>query len=732
MDNNSGSEQSSDKLHILDYWRIIRVRIATILLVFLLTAITTTVVTFLIPPTYMSISRIAVEKDTSDIAPLMGVQTAQSSFDPYFISTEFEKIQSQIVLDAVVQSCELREEWKDDNGGEPLTELVARKRLEKVIDVSQYRNTSIIELRAYDGDEDLAREIAQALAEEYKSYRSNLQKRRVEAGINKLKERMEKTDEEISVMQAKVDNLRVKLGISDAAGEDSYSIVEPEIVRRYESELITAKGLYTQQATLLKGLKEQSSENLRESILTAYPDAQLDALVREYQTGQTTLANKSIDLGEGHPTIKSLRAALQSFDSQIQNRIQGILAGLELRVSSSLAQVNELQMAVDDAKSKEAKVQEEGREYFDAKRRLSNTTRMRDTILFRIMQEEVDLDLPKESSVEIIDKADNPIRPVRPNIPINIALGVIVGLILGVGLAFFIEYLDTSVKTIDDVERALNAAVLGVIPQNVGSLVDEGEESPHAEAYRVLRTNILFAARKSEDQTTFTVVSGGAGEGKTTTMFNLAVIFAQLGDRILVVDSDLRRPSMHRYFKVTNSIGLTNLLLGQNTLDEVIQTTDIPNMHFIPSGKLPSSSMGVLSSSKMKDFVADMKSRYDYVFFDAPPIMGVSDASVLASAVDLCVLVVQYRKYPQLMTQRAKDMVIKVGGDLAGVVLNNINISQDSYYYYYSGYYYDYYYKSRENEEKSEDVKEPDVIEVKDKSMISKDASGDENIKPKY
>ena len=728
MDNNSGSEQSSDKLHILDYWRIIRVRIATILLVFLLTAITTTVVTFLIPPTYMSLSRIAVEKDTSDIAPLMGVQTAQSSFDPYFISTEFEKIQSQIVLDAVVQSCELREEWKDDNGGEPLSELVARKRLEKVIDVSQYRNTSIIELRAYDGDEDLAREIAQALAEEYKSYRSNLQKRRVEAGINKLKERMEKTDEEISVMQATVDDLRVKLGISDAAGEDSYSIVEPEIVRRYESELITAKGLYTQQATLLKGLKEQSSENLRESILTAYPDAQLDALVREYQTGQTTLANKSIDLGEGHPTIKSLRAALQSFDSQIQNRIQGILAGLELRVSSSLAQVNELQMAVDDAKSKEAKVQEEGREYFDAKRRLSNTTRMRDTILFRIMQEEVDLDLPKESSVEIIDKADNPIRPVRPNIPLNIALGVIVGLILGVGLAFFIEYLDTSVKTIDDVERALNAAVLGVIPQNVGSLVDEGEESPHAEAYRVLRTNILFAARKSEDQTTFTVVSGGAGEGKTTTMFNLAVIFAQLGDRILVVDSDLRRPSMHRYFKVTNSIGLTNLLLGQNTLDEVIQTTDIPNMHFIPSGKLPSSSMGVLSSSKMKDFVADMKSRYDYVFFDAPPIMGVSDASVLASAVDLCVLVVQYRKYPQLMTQRAKDMVIKVGGDLAGVVLNNINISQDSYYYYYSGYYYDYYYKSRENEENSEDVKESDS----GKSLVSEAASDREDVKPKY
>ena len=336
--------------------------------------------------------------------------------------------------------------------------------------------------------------------------------------------------------------------------------------------------------------------------------------------------------------------------------------------------------------------------------------------------------LPKESTVEITDDADLPIKAVRPNIPLNIALGVVVGLVLGVGLAFFIEYLDTSVKTIDDVERALNAAVLGVIPQNVGSLLDEGDESPHAEAYRVLRTNILFAGRKSETQTTFSVVSGGAGEGKTTTMFNLAVVFAQQGDRVLVVDSDLRRPSMHRFFKLSNNIGLTNYLLGQATIEEVIQTTELPSLHFIPSGKLPSSSMGILSSAKMKEFVAEMKSRYDYVFLDAPPIMGVSDASVLASMVDMCVLVVQYRKYPQLMTQRAKDMVTKVGGELVGVVLNNINISQDSYYYYYSGYYYDYYYKSREKEESADEAQDG----KKDAKLLAKADIGGEDEKPKY
>jgi len=133
--------------------------------------------------------------------------------------------------------------------------------------------------------------------------------------------------------------------------------------------------------------------------------------------------------------------------------------------------------------------------------------------------------------------------------------------------------------------------------------------------------------------------------------------------------------------------------MKQNTLEEVIQTTKLPMMDFMASGKLPSSSLGILNSARMKDFIKDVRQRYDFVFFDSPPIMGVSDASILASEVDLSVLVVQYRKYPQAMTLRAKQMVEKVGGTLLGVVLNNINISQDSYYYYYSGYYYDYYSK---------------------------------------
>jgi len=239
--------------------------------------------------------------------------------------------------------------------------------------------------------------------------------------------------------------------------------------------------------------------------------------------------------------------------------------------------------------------------------------------------------------------------------------------------------------------------VLGVIPQNVGLLIEEGAESPHAEAYRVLRTNLLFA-RKDDKLNTTAVVSAGAGEGKSTTVLNLATVFAQSGQRVVIVDSDLRRPTLHKLLKVTNNLGLTNYLLKQNTLDEVIQTTSVPTLDFLASGKLPSSSLGILSSSAMKDLIGELKARYDIVFFDSPPIMGVSDASILASEVDMTVQVIQYRRYPQPMNVRAKQLIEKVGGNLVGIVLNNINMSQDESYYYYSGYYQDYYAKNEDSE----------------------------------
>jgi capsular exopolysaccharide synthesis family protein len=223
----------------------------------------------------------------------------------------------------------------------------------------------------------------------------------------------------------------------------------------------------------------------------------------------------------------------------------------------------------------------------------------------------------------------------------------------------------------------------------VKPLNQEGGESPHSESYRVLRTNLQFA-NKGEHGGAFAMLSGGVGEGKSTTLFNLAYICATMGSKVLIVDSDLRRPVQHTFLDMSNRFGLTNVLLRDVPIEETIKATSVPNLHFLPSGKLPRNSIGLLDSRRIRELIKNLKARYDYVFFDSPPVMGVSDASILAAELDGVMLVVQYRKYPRVMSARAKRLIENVGGNILGVVLNNINIMRDDYYYYYHSYYSHY------------------------------------------
>jgi capsular exopolysaccharide synthesis family protein len=242
------------------------------------------------------------------------------------------------------------------------------------------------------------------------------------------------------------------------------------------------------------------------------------------------------------------------------------------------------------------------------------------------------------------------------------------------------------VKTLEDVERYLQVPVLAVIPKDVGVLHRQSGNSPDAEAYRILRTNIEFNRKNPEDNA-ITVVSGGAGEGKSTTLVNLAYICAQGGYTTLMIDADLRRPRLHTFFDINNSVGLTNYLTTELMLEDVILQTPVDNLYFMPSGILPADAAGILNSRRMSELIQDVKQRFDLVLVDSPPILGVSDASVLASEVDLTMLVVQHRKLPRNMLLRVKQAVENVGGHVIGVVLNNVDVRSDSQYQYYTSYY---------------------------------------------
>ncbi len=693
------------KLHFLDYWRIIRIRKTVILAVFLLVVITATIVTFILPESYSSMARIKVERDVTDVSGVEGggVQVAgMSSYDPYFIQTEFEVIQSQVILDKVVEDLNLNKTWGDKYHLDgPLKTAESRRILKGMIELRPTRNTSLIEIRVYSDNADEAARIANQLAKTYADHRQSERRDLTMNGIKTFEDKLKEYYNEVTKQEEQVDKLRRELHVVDTDPQSTGpgSTLGPVNVLHYNSLKIDNEAQWIKEAQLLEKLKDIQATNaplLRQALPTAAPDSMLNTLLQDFISAEEKLVTQLNDLGPNHPDVQRTIKLRDELDHKINERVSGIIAGMEVHVSALWAVVSNSVQKVEEAKSNDMQIAEASRPYFLAKADLDRVKKFRDVLALRAQQESIEVALPKTMMVTLVDPAEANLKPVRPNKPLNIALGIIIGLVVGVGLAFFIEYLDTSVKTIDDVERTLQAPVLGVIPQNVGYLIEEGAESPHAEAYRVLRTNLLFS-RKDDKLNTVAVVSAGAGEGKSTTVFNLATVFAQGGQRVLVVDSDLRRPTLHKLLNVANNLGLTNYLMKQNSLEEVIQTTSLATLDFMSSGKLPSSSLGILNSAQMKDLISELKQRYDFVFFDSPPIMGVSDASILASEVDMTLQVIQYRRYPQPMNIRAKQLIEKVGGNLIGIVLNNINMSQDESYYYYSGYYH-YYYSKNEDE----------------------------------
>jgi polysaccharide biosynthesis transport protein len=690
------------RLHFLDYWRIIRIRKAVIILVFLLVSITATFVTFLLPKSYSSKARIRVNHDTTDIPNMTGMP-AMSGYDPFFIQTEFAVIQSELILDKVIErpDLNLNKVWTDKfHQTTPLKTADSRRILKGMLELTPERNTSLIDITVYSDDANEAAKLAEAVAETYKQYRKEQFEESLTHGIAVFDREKTNYEDQIQRQETNVDRLRTELQVVDTDPQSSSpgSTLGPVNIMAYNNQKIEKEIQAASLGMMLTQLTNLGPRELQETLPSVTPDAILTSLLQDRNSAESALVKQRVTLGESHPDVLTTIKLIDTTERQITNRVNGILESMRTQLAAANASAAEVDRQLEAAKQKDLEVTARTRPYYLEKAKLEQLKRFEEVLFFRAGQDKMNVKIPAENVVVIVDKAEVKPQPVRPNRPVNIALGIIIGLVVGMGLAFFIEYLDTSVKTIDDVERTLQAPVLGVIPQNVGYLLEEGAESPHAEAYRVLRTNLLFS-RKDDKLNTIAVVSAGAGEGKSTTVCNLATVFAQGGQRVLMVDSDLRRPTLHKLLQVNNTLGLTNYLLKQNTLEEVIQTIpQLPSLDFMASGKLPSSSLGILNSAQMKDLITELKRRYDFIFFDSPPIMGVSDASILASEVDMTLQVIQYRRYPQPMNIRAKQLIEKVGGNLIGIVLNNINMAQDESYYYYSGYYHDYYSKNDDDD----------------------------------
>ena len=670
------------RLHFLDYWRVVKTRKAIVLVVLLVVVLVAATITYMQPKIYQASCRIKVEQERPTVAVFE--REAYPTYDPYFLQTQYEIIQSQKILYPIITYFKLQETW---GGGQPLPMDIALRRLKGSLGVRRYRDTSLIEISVESEQPAMAAQLANKIAEFFSKDRLEVRRRETQRGLDKLRDKLDEQKAKVRATQQRVEQLRRDLNVPVFAGVKLNDMT----IQQLEQQQTAAKVDLVTRETRLRELQKLSPQQLRNAAATSFNDPTLAGLLQNLDTTDVQLERLKLQFGPDHPDLRSMVVQRDKLQAQIDARVDGLMRGLEIDCKMTQTRAAELQKQLDDLKKQSLVLDSEAfLPYRNAQRDEESETRQYEAMNVQFQQELVKLDMPR-SPVEVTDVAEIPLFPVRPNMTMNLILAGAAGLVLGIALAFFIEFLDTSVKIMEDVERFLGLPVLGVIPQGIVQLSQTESTPAHLESYRMLRTNIDFS-QPSTDRKSLAVLSAGAGEGKSFTLTNLAFVYAQQGARVLIVDSDLRRPTAHKYLGVDRHNGLSDFLSGTKAIDEIIQATNTANVWLIPAGSPKSSKLALplLTSGRMNQLIKDVGQRFDVVLYDTPPVLGISDAVIVAREVGNSVLVVQHRRFPRQMSLRARKMVENAGGKLLGVIVNNVHVGHEDTYYYYHDHYEHY------------------------------------------
>ena len=397
---------------------------------------------------------------------------------------------------------------------------------------------------------------------------------------------------------------------------------------------------------------------------------------------------------EDHPEVRAVRAQLSAREGELRAAVQQNLLVLSGQIENEQSQLNQIRADQANFPELENRLQE-----LNIQLGLDQ-----ETVRFLTSQQyQAEITTAAASAyVSVVDPAGGA-YPVTTGSRTNLLLGAILGLILGVGAAFFLEYLDRTVRTSADVEMLLSIPVLGIIPRlrkvppeseaddrraGLPLLVALDPLDPAAEAYRSLRMNIMFMSTDERPIKTLLFSSPGPSEGKSTTSINFAVMLAQQGERVLLVDADVRRPALHRAMDVLREPGLTDLLTGNAEVRDAVRPNVLPNLDLLPSGPFPSNPSELLNSKKMKQVLKDFEGTYGHIILDSPPILAVTDSAILGAHTDGVVLVLRSGETEQRAAERAVEQIRRVGVRIFGAVLNEVASTtvEESYYmqYYYS------------------------------------------------
>ena len=711
--------------HLYDYLLILR-KHQWLILSFLLAVVTiVSIATFRMQSVYVASARIEIDRENGSILPFQGVDSYDYMMDDNYIETQSKILTSETLALQTIRSSGLgaRPEFASPTGP---SEAVAIGSLENQkrpaelgaflgsLGVRRVPNSRLLDVSFESTDPQFA---ARVVNEHIRNFQDQ-----------NIKSRYDETARATSWLRDQLEELKIKVQES----EDKRIAYE----RKNQIWTLDDKSNITTQrlADVNKTLTDAQDDRMRKQALYEFAKAgdiadvpalrdnvTLQALNQKRQGVSEDYVDALNQYGPNFPKVLRLQAQLKDIDQLIQKENVNTLRRIESEYREARQRENMMMQALDEQKVEANQLAERLVEYNILKREAEANKTLYDGLMTKLKEVDISSAL-RSSNIRVVDPAMIPAYPSRPAKARNIALAFLVGLVGGIGLALLREYLDNTVKTPDDIETLARLPSLAVVPQ-FGSSNGNGTrkhllkgiaanghdkrielvaqhlpKSQMSEAFRALRTSLLLSQPGRPPQVIL-VTSALPREGKTTAAANLAVTLAQLGDHTVLVDADLRKPGVGRLLNLNGGkyAGLSSYLAGVSSLDLVtVPHPAIPNLAAIPTGPLPPNPADLLSSTKLTEAIAELRSKFKFVVIDSPPIMAATDAVILSVQTDGVLLVVRSGETPKEAFTRTRDLLNSVKCHMLGVVLNAVDSSAPDYYYSYRYYPYSYGYGPQE------------------------------------
>jgi succinoglycan biosynthesis transport protein ExoP len=761
----SQNDKKTD-IDLVETWRIILKRKWAIIIfaggLFFFTAI----FTFLATPMYKSTATLMLEEETSrmlSIEDTFGYQTPVTR-DLRGFNTQLKLLKMKSLAERVVQQANLknREDFQQANQmkrgffgtlvhivtfgwlrsskktSDPKTDAplaVANYSYEawliqKHLNIKSIRDTKLVELSYTSSSPILAAEIVNTIAREFKKFSVDMRLQTTQQASDFLSDNIAQLSQELDEKNTELQRYSQEKDIFLLNPTESTAVSELEQVNRAYTE---ARLERISKETIYKELRDMEANTIPQFV----DNPAIQQLKADYIRAKNEYKAVEREYGPSHPQYVQAKSRFESLRDDLQNAVN---------------------VAESDYKTA---LQREGRILADLNRQKENVVRTdSNAIQYRVLRDEVEqktklinslrekqqaamvsarLGGLETSNISIIDQGEVPTKPISPKKGLNLFLAILFGALGGVGLCFVLEYIDNTVKGPEDVEKLVGLPSMGVIPfvpvgennepkksQLVSGInysyksderrqrvkeIEQFELINHhypnlsiAEDYRSIRTSILLSFADNPPRSIL-VTSALPKEGKSVTVANLAVAFAQLGERVLVVDSDLRRPRLHQIFQISKNEGLSNYLTGNLAMKDAIQKTDVENIFLLPSGPIPPNPSELLNSKKMTHLMDETREGFDYIFFDTPPVLAVIDPLIVSSITDATMFVIKAGKTARKPFLNAVDELHKANANILGVLFNELRIKKGDLTFmdYYQYYRYEYYGDGNENSDKAKE-----------------------------